>query len=226
MTIEKIMVDFTFNYGDHSPRPAATPLFTKTRTDLIDTQDTPCEDCGLTQSKLKEMKADPAELPKVAHLDMELHHEIEWAVMQADGDLEKAFGRLPATDQGALKTAFPDFDPAQPTNDNLTIFLDGPWNAKHVLCRACHIAQHPTPDFLGVHRVGRHYSPSPNEIAVDVTKSGTDPEAPTTDTPAVTAAKVAAHFIAKQQGTPVEVHHPHHGLIHTAQPTDGHPAAA
>lgn len=216
MTIENINIDFTFNYGTHSPRPNATALFTQTRNELIHAHDFPCEDCGITQSKLTAMKADPAELPKVAHLDIELHHEVEWAVMQADGDLSKAFGRMSAADQAALRSRFPAFDPLQPTSDNLTAFLDGPWNAKHVLCRACHIAQHPTPDWQGVHRVGRHYQPAPNEVAVNVTKQGIDPEAPTTDTPAVTAAKNAAYHVAKIQGTAVTVTHPHTGVLHQA----------
>lgn len=521
MSIERIQVDFTFNYGSHSPRPNATPLFTKTRHDLIVSQDTPCEDCGLTYSVLQKMLADPAQAPKVAHIDMELHHEIEWAVMQADGDLVKAFNRLSTIDQADLKAQFPDFDPTKATPDNLTAFLDGPWNARHVLCleasapvlmgdgsaqpiaelrvgdyvighdgrahrvtaawsrwhegelvsvdgvgmttnhpvltplgwlradalkpglpvvshmgrmgfvegeildsvvvldavdmvnalllgqrstemlfhheamfghapegralpqlqpdipaavvaaatvlagqaveysqslsvargveraflragvddlsptrrvgvgvaanhtdldvegratgrrpalvmeldaschpstragaqavvlelgqdqeglsaplaeahlaarvlavtrwrpirqirrvpfrgqvyditvedshsfmvagpegmvvhncRPCHIAQHPTPDYKGVHRVGRHYGPNPNELAVDVTKDGVDPEAPVDDTPAITAAKAAAHHVAKIQGAPVAVEHPHQGVIstHTGAP--------
>jgi hypothetical protein len=218
VTIEKIHIDFSFNYGDHPPRPAATPLFTKTRKDLIETQDLPCEDCGLTWSTLQTMKADPAEAPKVAHLDMELHHEAEWAAMQDVGDLVKAHDRLSDDDKAALAKAFPGFNETDASAENLTAFLDGPWNARHVLCRACHIAQHPTPDFRGIHRVGRHYSPSPNELAVAIAKDGVDPEDPKGTTPADTIAKAAAQQIADAQGSPVEVHHPHKGKVHTASP--------
>ncbi len=206
MTIETIRVDFTFNYGDHPPRPAATLLFIKTRNNLIHTLDTPCEDCGLTQSKLTEMKASPATLPIVAHLDMELHHDVEWAAMQTVGDLTKALARLSDDERHDLAAAGFKGDGSA---DDLTLFLDGPWNAKHVLCRACHIAQYPTPDYKGIHRVGRHYGPSPNEVAVDVAKDGLDPEAPTTETPAITAAKAAAHHVAQIEGHSVEVAHPH-----------------
>lgn len=214
MSIEKIVVDFTFNYGSHGPRPEATKLFEDTRHQLIVVEDRPCEDCGITYSVLQMMKADATENAKVAHLDMELHHEVEWAAMQADGDLTKAVARLTDEERSALHAA--GFKDGDMSPDNLTLFLDGPWNAKHVLCRACHIAQHPTPDFKGIHRVGRHYTPSPNEIAVCVAKDGVDPEAPTSDTPAVAAAKVAAAHIARAQGSPVSVVHPHQGVIHTA----------
>ncbi len=222
MTIEHIQIDFTENYGDHPPRPAATPFFTATRHDLIEVKDAPCEDCGITYSQMQKMKADPAEAPKVAHLDMELHHECEWAAMQVDGDLDKAVGRLTDAEHQALVTA--GFRNGQNSDQqDLTLFLDGPWNAKHVLCRACHIAQHPTPDYKGIHRVGRHYSPSPNELSVVVAKDGIDPLDPHGNTPADHTAKAAAQFIANAQGSPVEVHHPHKGVVHTATPVGGAP---
>lgn len=214
MSIERIHIDFTFNYGAHPPRPSATPLFTHTRKHLIEDLDTPCEDCGITWSLLQAMKIDPAQSLKVAHIDMELHHDVEWAAIQNDADLAKCVERLTGSDRQALIAAGYKGDSSA---DDVTLFTDGPWNAKHVLCRPCHIAQHPTPDFRGVHRVGRHYSPSPNEIAVNVSKDGTDPEDPQGTTPADIIAKAAAQQIANVQGSAVEVHHPHHGLVHVAQ---------